>query len=163
MRATVVYINKYLNEEDKAKKLLSKGEGIILKNIVKQIANSAIRFLALTEELIDICLNRTFFADQVRKFIEHPLAELGLAIIRICITEVEENNIYSSDNIFDSQGIRKRTPIIQRNLTEQQEIQEHFKLQRDKIKLNYETELEQLKLERETKLEKIKLNYETEL
>lgn len=182
IRATVyVYIQK--EDREKAKKLLSKGRSITLQDIemaVAERANSAIRITAGKHSLEYIHSHRNDFAEEVITGIDSEdgnkgekqekevslkssLKKLGLSLNGIYLTEVEESDIYSSDDIFDIQGITKRTAIIQNHLNKQriQELNIQYKNEKkdvaaQKSSLRNAAALEQAKIQQELALEKFR-------
>ncbi|EDX75878.1 SPFH domain / Band 7 family protein [Coleofasciculus chthonoplastes PCC 7420] len=141
-----------------------------IKEALEKRADDAIRAAAKKKSLPEIDSDKLGFADEVLNLIQPDLKKVGLTLNNIAISEIEESDIYDTNNFFDAQGVRLRTETIQRSIQQKREVElstqvriEQQELDAEKQSLRIVKEKEEASLGQQLEVESLKSQRQREI
>lgn len=120
-----------------------------LKSLVEDKFVDALRSVAASMDLSELNSKRAEFSAEVKKAIEHDLAQNGLELENVSITRLDQTDVqYMNENdVFDVQGLKNITLTTEANLTERNNTQQAARILREQR--NFEANQESLKIKQQ--------------
>lgn len=134
------YVNVPKEEEKvlQAARSMARDGGVVDKEVIAQALTekfaSALRSVATEMDIIDLLSNRQKFQQRVKDNVSGEIASNGLALDTVTLSKLDQtppNEVSADNNIFDAQGQRRASEII-----------ENQRIERNKIKLNAQRTIE---------------------